>query len=113
MKIKRLPPLLLIIIVSCHSPADKPAQVQPATADTTRAAPNPPAPATSAILKTHLRDTTYAAGSVILFLRPDSARYDELNNDPEGGAGDGDSDFGVRINNTMDSLSKNERYKAV
>jgi hypothetical protein len=62
-------------------------------------------------LKTHLHDTTVLSGSFILFLRPDDARFESY--DPDSGIGDADSDFGVGISNTTDSLSKNKKYKGI
>ena len=52
-------------------------------------------------------------GVFILFLRPDEARYASFENDEDGGAGDSDSDFGVGINNTMDSVAKIDKYKTI
>jgi hypothetical protein len=114
---RKLPFLILIIVMSCHSSGKMPSPAALAAYDTSRADPKlletHPESEKPVILKTHLRDTTYASGSFILFLRPDDDRYAELDKDPDGGAADGDSDFGVGISNTTDSMSKNERYKDV
>jgi hypothetical protein len=68
---------------------------------------------TAVILRTHLKDTTYAAGNFILFLRPDDDRYAELEKVTDGEGGDSDGDFGVGISATQDSLKKNDRYKNI
>jgi hypothetical protein len=62
-------------------------------------------------LKTHLHDTTVLNDSFLLFLRPDDARFESF--DPDSGIGDADSDFGVAISNTTDSISKNSKYKDI
>jgi hypothetical protein len=118
MQIRHWLPLILLTAISCHPPAHKSPVVQPlGAADTTKATPqpedSPPKNDTVRILKTHLRDTTFAAGNFILFLEPDEARYAELNNDPDGGLGDADSDFGVGMTNTEDSVAKNNKYKDI
>ena len=124
MQTKRWLPLILLTAMSCRSPVNKPtpeltfmpADTTKMVADTTKAASQPNSPPkndTVAVLKTHLRDTTFAAGNFILFLRPDDARYAELNNDPDNGAGEGDADFRVGITNTQDSVSKNNKYKDI
>src|SRR5882762_5156345 len=116
MKARPFLSFILIIVVSCHSSGKKssPADTAKMALDSVKLYPNREKhPDTVAVLKTHLRDTSYAAGNFILFLRPDDARYAELENDPDGGAGDADSDFGIGISNTTDSLRKNARYAAV
>ncbi|HZE85314.1 MAG TPA: hypothetical protein VE035_13460 [Puia sp.] len=122
MKVMPLLSFVLLIVVSCHSSGKK-SPGKPIAADTAKMYPdstkadlNPdihPRHDTAVILKTHLTDTSYLAGNFILFLRPNEARYAELENDPDGGAGDADSDFGVGISNTIDSLRKNARYATV
>ena len=117
--------LIVSILVSCGSPREKPLSKQPIVADTSKAlaeqliandtaVPNvdkeaPPQPK----LKTHLQDTIYVEGSFILFLRPNDSRYAELESISEEGLGDADSDFGVGINSTLDSLKKNPDYKEI
>jgi hypothetical protein len=124
MKINQCLLFILILAMSCRSPANKPtpnltftaADTTKMVADTTKAASQPDGPPkndTVAVLKTHLRDTTFVAGNFILFLRPDDARYAELNNDPDNGAGEGDADFRVGISNTEDSVLKNSKYKDI
>lgn len=111
--------LALLLFASCHSPEGKAPATTP---DTTLEAHDTNKPVTAAPedhpkkaipLKTHLKDTTYIAGNVLLFLRPDDARYKELNDDPDNEVGEGDSDFGVSISNTQDSVAKNDKYKTI
>ena len=116
MKINQCLLLLLVLAISCHLP-DKSAPQQLTAVDTTQAVSPPDRPIDDKVFvpKTHLRDTTYAAGSFILFLRPDDARYAELEKgaDEGEGAGEGDTDFGVGISGTEDSLKQNDRYKFI
>lgn len=121
MKIKTFLPSLLFLAMSCHSPAVQPEQapvkaMEMSSADTTKTAAtggshpeNKSAPPTT----THLKDTCYAAGNFILFLRPDDSRYAELEKTDEDGLGDGDADFAVGITATEDSLKQNDRYKGI
>jgi hypothetical protein len=116
MKINQCLLFILILTMSCHTPAIKPAPAPLKAEDTTKAISHSDTHLendSAVVLKTHLRDTTYAAGSFILFLRPDDARYAELEKEAEGEAGDGDADFGAGISGTQDSLKKNDRYKDI
>ncbi len=109
-------PFILLFTTGCHTPAIKPPPPAFTASDTTKAIPAPdtrPEKDTAFVLKTHLRDTTYAAESFILFLCPDGARYAEFEKQAEDEAGDGDSDFGVGISGTQDSLGRNDRYKDI
>lgn len=102
--------------MSCQTPAIKPAPTPFKAVDTTKAVSEPDTRSekdSAIVLKTHLEDTTYAAGSFILFLRPNDARYAELDSLAEGEAGDGDADFGIGISGTQDSVKKNDRYKDI
>jgi len=116
MKINQCLLFILILTMSCHTPAIKPAPAPLKAEDTIKAISHPNTHLeidSAVVLKIHLRDTTYAAGSFILFLRPDDARYAELEKEAEGEAGDGDADFGAGISGTQDSLKKNDRYKDI
>jgi hypothetical protein len=141
MKINPPLPLILIAALGCHSrdshsgnkPSPAPAAAAqttptPATTanttwtaadttkrypDSTKANPDPPKDDKPMVLNSHLRDTFYTTGNFILFLRPNDERYNELDKDPDGGVAEGDSDFGVGISNTQDSLAKNDRYKNI
>ncbi|MDP4262296.1 MAG: hypothetical protein Q8941_07170 [Bacteroidota bacterium] len=74
---------------------------------------NRPKTAPGDIPKTHLKDTTIAGGDFILFLRPDSARFESYAEDEDSGINEADSDFGFGISNTEDSFSKNKQYKNI
>jgi hypothetical protein len=107
---------ILILTMSCHTPAINPALSPLKVEDTTKAISHPDTHLdddSAVVLKTHLKDTTYAAGSFILFLRPDDLRYAELEKAAEGEVGVGDADFGAGISGTQDSLRKNDRYKHI
>ena len=62
--------------------------------------------------QTHLKDTFEINESVILFLIPDSARFASVAQE-EPGIYDADADFGEGIYNTIDSISKNKKYKNI
>jgi hypothetical protein len=116
--------LTLSIFASCESPTEKPLSEQPIVKDTPKPLPKQLIANDTTIPtvdneeppqfrpKTHLHDTTYVEGSFILFLRPNDSRYAELERISEDG-GDGDSDFGVGISNTLDSLKNNPRYSNI
>jgi|GEM_PF-2597046 len=107
---------VLILPMSCHTPAVKSVAAPLKAEDTTKAISHPDTHLendSAVVLKTHLRDTTYADGSFILFLRPDDTRYDELEKEAEGETGEGDADFGAGISGTQDSLKTNSRYKDI
>ena len=63
--------------------------------------------------KPHLRDSTIVSGNCIVFLRPDSLRYNYYVEKDDGDLSAVDDDFGWNISTTMDSLSKNKRYKNI
>lgn len=65
------------------------------------------------IQETHLRDTIFIGGHFVLFLRPDSLRFESYAKDPDGGIYEADSDFGFAISATMDSMSRLKRYKDI
>ena len=116
MKLNQYLLFILTLTMSCHTPAIKLAPEPLKAVDKTKAISHPdphPENDSAVVLKTHLRDTTYAGGSFILFLRPDDARYAELEKEVEGEAGDGDADFGAGIGSTQDSLKRNARYKDI
>jgi len=69
-------------------------------------------PQPQAHLNTDRHDTSFVEGSLILFLRPNDARYAELDSTSDE-IGEGDADFGVGINSTLDSLKSNTQYKDI
>ena len=62
------------------------------------------------VLQTHLKDTIVIKGNFVLFLRPDSTRFESYVKADEN-IYEADSDFGFGISATMDSISKNKKYK--
>src|SRR5690348_6072092 len=60
----------------------------------------------------HFQDTTYIRGEFVVFLRPDSIRFEYYANEDEN-IYDADSDFGFGISATIDSMERNEKYKDV
>lgn len=65
------------------------------------------------IPETHLHDTTTVSGNFILFLRPDSLRFQSYTLDDHSGIYETDSDFGFGITSTQDSLPKYKKYKNI
>jgi hypothetical protein len=63
--------------------------------------------------ETHLRDTVTISGNVILFLRPDDARFNSYVSAQEPGIYEVDSDFGAGISRTLDSIPKSNLYKDI
>lgn len=114
--INRWIPFILVLTISCHSPAIKPENASLKAEDTTKVISHP-GPRhendSTVILKTHLKDTTYLAGNFILFLQPDDNRFAELEKMNEEEVGDIDEDFGAGISGTEDSLKKNDQYKDI
>lgn len=54
-------------------------------------------------------DTEVIKGNYVLFLRPSDKKFDSLKE--ENGIFEADSDFGFAIQNTIDSLNTNQKYK--
>lgn len=61
----------------------------------------------------HLRDSIQVDGDAVVFLVPDSTRFDQLNADPESGAVEVDSDHGYAIQQTVDSIKKDPMYQGI
>jgi hypothetical protein len=122
MKFNQYLACILALTMSCHSPASKPAPPPIQAEDTLLQAkdtpfathPDPrPEHDSAVVLTTHLRDTTYAAGNFILFLRPDDDRYAELEKGDSDEIGDVSTDFGVGMSGTRDGVKKNNRYRGI
>lgn len=64
-------------------------------------------------LSTHLKDSVKVYGDAVVFLRPDSLRYEELNMEPDNGAAEVDSDHGFAIQQTIDSVEKDPLYRGI
>lgn len=65
------------------------------------------------IKATHLKDTSYISGNYVLFLRPDSLRFEHYLNNSDEGIYEADSDFGFGISSTFDSMSANKKYQNI
>lgn len=65
------------------------------------------------IKETHLEDTTFIDGNYVLFLRPDSIRFENLAIDENSGIYECDSDFGFGINEAIDTVTKNKKFNKI
>jgi hypothetical protein len=61
----------------------------------------------------HLKDSIRVDGDAVVFLRPDSIRYEEMSGDPGNGAAEVDSDHGFAIQQTIDSIQKDPKYRGI
>ena len=61
----------------------------------------------------HLSDTVMFTGSWVIFLRPDSARFDFYANKVQQGIYDVDADFGFAISMAIDSIVGNKDFKGI
>lgn len=61
----------------------------------------------------HLKDSILVEGNAVVFLVPDSIRFDVLNADPESGAVEVDSDHGFAIQQTVDSIQRDAAFKGI
>jgi len=68
---------------------------------------------TAKISETHLHDTTTISGNYVLFLRPDSIRFEIYAKSEHSGIYEVDSDFGFGISEAIDSLTKNKKYSKI
>ncbi|TDW99261.1 hypothetical protein [Dinghuibacter silviterrae] len=120
MKISPAPIFPLILLCACHfAKTDSPKANDTTLVARDTVSPHDTVPATAdrpLPLGPHLTDTTFAGGSFILFLRPNEARfnfYDSASEKEDNGINEADSDFGVGISNTFDSLKANPKYKNI
>jgi hypothetical protein len=102
--------------VSCNSTTvktDDSATTSPGKKDSITS-PNPINNETSDIQfsQHHLQDTTVIRGDFVLFLRPDSIRFENYSKEDEN-IYDADSDFGFGISATTDSISRNKKYNNI
>ena len=111
MKVPQSLAFILTFLTACESTGGNHSPSHLVAKDTLANSPSVK-PQPQAHPKTHLQDTTYVAGSFILFLRPNDARYAELDSTSDE-IGEGDSDFGVGINSTLDSLKSIPLYKDI
>lgn len=59
-----------------------------------------------------LKDTEFVKGNVVVFLRPDSARFENYLNEGHG-IYEIDSDFGFGISAAMDTMELNSKFKNI
>ena len=110
---------ILVLLTSCENGSTNSTQTIPSdnstriTSDTVskQTTPSTPTKTLAEIPETHLHDTTVVSGSFILFLRPDSLRFESYTLDDHSGIYETDSDFGFGIAGTMDNLTKHKKYK--
>ena len=62
---------------------------------------------------TRLKDSTFIRGNFVLFLVPDSLRFEHYSKEQNSGIYDADSDFGFGISATIDSFSQNKKYQNI
>ena len=109
--------LLTIFAFSCNSPTAKTDNNLKTVADTTISPNNSTSIQTvnvdTIIPETHLKDTTIISGNFVLFLRPDSLRFESYTQNPYSGIYEADSDFGFSISATIDSISERKKYKNI
>jgi hypothetical protein len=110
--------ILTIITFSCNSPTTKKDNYFTTVSDTTIIPNNSKAFQTVNadpifFPETHLKDTTIISGNFVLFLRPDSLRFESYIKDPDSGIYEVDSDFGFGISTTIDSISESKKYKNI
>ena len=105
-----------ILLASCNSPTDKTAGNATHTYERkdTITSTNAAKKETNDIQfsQYHLQDTTIIKGDFVLFLRPDSIRFENYAKEDEN-IYDADSDFGVGISATMDSIARNKKYNDI
>jgi hypothetical protein len=65
------------------------------------------------LIGTHLADTAMFTGSWVIFLRPDSARFDFYSKKLEAGIYETDADFGDAISMAIDSIVGNKDFKGI
>lgn len=63
-------------------------------------------------LQHHLQDTVTINEDFVLFLQPDSIRFENYANEDEN-IYDADSDFGFGMSATIDTISKNKKYNNI
>jgi hypothetical protein len=98
---------LTIIAIACNQSLKKP--FDKVTIDTTQVNDNNKA--TEQLI--HLKDTTFAEGDAVIFLRPDSARFDAYEKTGTEGIFEADSDFGFAISKVIDTISKHKNVKII
>lgn len=103
----------LLTLTACNTPKDPLLSMHPFDSDTsefknetTNTKNN-----NEFTVDTHLQDTTKISGNFILFLRPDSLRFESYLAQTE--IKEADADFGYGIQGTMDSIVNNSKYRNI
>ncbi len=105
---------LIAFVWGCNSPTAKMDNKSTTVTDSIISQNNQTAKAYAVVIpETHLQDTTTISGSIVLFLRPDSLRFESYTKDPNSGIYEVDSDFGFGISATIDSISGSNKYKSI
>ncbi len=65
------------------------------------------------LVLTHLSDTTVVKGDWVIFLRPDSARFDSYSEKLKSGIYAADADFGDASSMTIDTIIGNKNFKGI
>ena len=112
----KLFPYLIVLLFACNSPTNKdnnPERISVEKQDSIPASKISTKPTIPVkVLPTHLHDTTVIQSEFVLFLLPDSLRFESYAEGEEN-IYEADSDFGFAISATMDSISKNGKYKSI
>jgi len=103
----------LLTLMACNIPKDPLLSIHPFDSDTsdykneaTYTENN-----NEIVVNSHLHDTTTISGNFILFLRPDSLRFESYSSKTE--LEEADADFGYGIQGTMDSIVNNSKYQNI
>lgn len=62
---------------------------------------------------THLSDTAFIYGNEIIFLRPDSLRFESYAKKLNSGISEADADFGDAVSMALDTITGNNNFKSV
>ncbi|MDQ3108973.1 MAG: hypothetical protein M3R17_03675 [Bacteroidota bacterium] len=63
------------------------------------------------LVLTHLHDTVLIKGDWVIFLRPDSMRFESYTNELQSGIYEADADFGFAISMAIDTIVTNKDFK--
>lgn len=65
------------------------------------------------LIGSHLMDTAFVVGNEIVFLRPDSIRYETYSKKLNSGISEADADFGNAVSMALDTIIGNKNFKSV
>lgn len=117
---KRTLPALLILLFAFGCADDdrkSPADSAKASADSLKKLPDSlhltlPADSTR-LIGTHLKDTAVVLGDWVIFLRPDSMRFESYSKNLKQGIYDADADFGDAVSMSIDTILGNKDFKGL